>query len=97
MSRSKIFLGISFGVLAIVTFTAAKVARFSGLYNAYYHGAATRFCTRLASLQFYSIPWTSSTLQATAGPSSSPSHARLYTFSGGGFCLSPLYALGPIE
>jgi len=97
MNRSKLFLGISAGILAVVAFSAAKVARFSGLLPAYYRGAATPFCTRLASLQFYSIPWASSTLQATAGPSSSPAHARLYTFNSGGFCFSPLYAKGPID
>jgi hypothetical protein len=36
MKRSKIFLGITTGVLAVVAFTAAKVAKFSPIQPAYY-------------------------------------------------------------
>jgi hypothetical protein len=94
MKRSKLFLGISAGVLGVVAFTAAKVARFSGFPNAYYHATNSSFCSRLASLPFYSIPQSGTTPQATAGPLSTPAHAPLFTYAGGGACINKLYKLG---
>jgi hypothetical protein len=95
MKRSKLLLGISAGVLALVAITAAKVTRFSALDNAYYHGVGSILCTILASLQFYSIPLNSITPQATAGPDSRPPHAPLYTYNNGGPCNHKLYKYGP--
>jgi hypothetical protein len=98
MKRSKLFLGISAGVLGVVAFTAAKVASFSGLRNAYYHQSGKSACTVLASLQFYSIPAIGAG-QATAGSLSSPADAPLYTFNNGGNCRiqGKLYKTGATD
>jgi len=87
MNRSKLFLGISAGVLVVVAFTARKVTRFTGLVNCYYYGVGSTHCTKLASLKFYYV----GTGGATAGPSSSPAHAHLFTFSSGATCISPCF------
>jgi len=86
MKRSKVFLSISAGVLAVVAFTAAKVARFTIKDNAYYHGTGKTACTLFAG-QFFSVGIT----PATSGSSSSPANAHLYTFNNGGTCEHPLY------
>ena len=89
MKRSKIFLGISSGILALVAFTAAKTAKFAHLKNAYYYaGASNLRCTLKASLEFYSV---GSTIQATNGQSPSK---NLYTFNSGGRCTNPLFKTG---
>jgi len=86
MKRSKLFLGISTGVLAVVAFTAAKTAKFSALNNAYYPDPAnSNKCTLKASLQFYS----NGTTLATNGREPS---ANLYTFNSGQQCTNALFA-----
>jgi len=90
MKRSKLFLGITTGILAVVAFTAAKSAKFSNFQNAYYSNGS-RQCTLEASLQFYSV--SASPIQATSGL---PKHALVYTFNSGGQCsnAAKLYATG---
>ena len=89
MKRSKIFLGISTGVLAVVAFTAAKSAKFSNLRNAYYAKSGSSICTVKASLQFYSVA-ASGAIQATNGQTPS---ANLFTYDKAG-CTHVLYAAG---
>jgi hypothetical protein len=96
MKHSKLFLGISTGILAIVALTAARVTRFSMILNAYYRGANSTPCTRLASMQFFSIPATP-VVQATAGPDGVPVHALLFTYNGGGSCARKLYRYGAAD
>ena len=93
MKRSKLFLGISACVLAIVAFTAAKTAKFSNLRTAYYHSSVLNLCTIKASLLFYSVAGVGA-IQATSGSVSSPVHAALFTYNRGGMCSAVLYSKG---
>jgi hypothetical protein len=49
MKRSKIFLGITTGVLAVVAFTAAKSAKFSHTAQGYYSISGGARCTVLGN------------------------------------------------
>jgi len=84
MNRSKLFLGISAGVLAVVAFAAGKAVRFTQRLNCYYHVNSTSPCTILAILQFYSV----GSQQATSGR---PAHALLFTYNHGSTCETPCY------
>ena len=87
MKRSKLFLGITTGLLAVVAFTAAKTAKFSNLTNAYYtNGAPSHHCVIKASLRFYTQ---GSTVQATNGTG-----GLLFTYNHGADCLNPVFVSG---
>ena len=53
MKRSKIFLGLTTGVLAVVAFTAAKSAKFSHKVQGYITGSSGLRCTLAANANPY--------------------------------------------
>jgi hypothetical protein len=55
MKRSKIFLGITTGILAVVAFTAAKTAKFTAKVAAYYSDGVgpNHACTVTANASYY--------------------------------------------
>jgi len=82
MKRSKIFLGITTGVLAVVAFTAAKTAKYSHSARGYYSVTQNK-CTVPANQSFL----TTGTNQATADGNlvfryvDGPCATKLYTGS----------------
>ena len=82
MKRSKIFLGISTAVLAIVAFTTAKTARFTILKPSWY--STGNGCTLRAPISWY----TSGTVQCTNGQQQG---IFLYTHNDGAICAHPLF------
>jgi hypothetical protein len=86
MKRSKIFLGITTGVLAVVAFTAAKSAKyFTGFVNAYYTGS-NHHCTLSAGASALYYTAGTSTDEAKLG-----SGQRLYEKNSGAACAVPLF------
>ena len=53
MKRSKIFLGLTTGLLAVVAFTAAKVAKFTNKHAPYFTNPSSGFCTLAASGTYF--------------------------------------------
>ena len=65
MKRSKIFLGIATGVLAVVAFTAAKTAKFTHRVEGYITSSLLK-CTLLANaVRYYTVGAAGSTLAKT--------------------------------
>jgi hypothetical protein len=83
MKRSKFFLGISTGILALVAFTAAKTAKFSNLKTAYYPAIAGGNCTVKATNPFFTVG---------TNPATNGSGAFVYTYHSAGSCVTTLYA-----
>lgn len=88
MKRSKIFLGITTGVLAVVAFTAAKSAKFTTKVQGYITATVAPFhCTLPAVANpYYTVGASSSGLAKTA------SGRTIYEFKNAP-CANPLFTL----
>jgi hypothetical protein len=87
MKRSKLFLGVTTGILAVVAFTAAKTARFTRHVAGYYYGGSqNQHCTLSGGAVGYTASGEGNPLTAD-NTSSSP----LYSYNNGGSCVVPLF------
>ena len=85
MKRSKIFLGMTTGILAVAALVATKKSNFANTFNAYYTGAISKNCTVLAPTLF---------LTNTAGTPALWGTHELYTYNNGNACTTHLYTTG---
>ena len=85
MKRSKIFLGVTASVLAVVAFAAAKTARFTAFRAGYYtNPIGAHHCTLSGNISGYVTKVGSADrLKASGGQ-------LLYSFHNGS-CVTPLY------
>ena len=86
MKRSKIFLGITTGVLAVVAFTAGKTTKFSTSIRAgYYTNPGNLKCTLAGGAAYSTLNVGSGFNQATAAGN------FLYSYNSGSTCIKPLF------
>ena len=89
MKRSKIFLGITTGVLAVVAFTAAKTNKFSAsLRQGFYTNPSGLHRCTVGSGFIYSTKNETGTLNQAIDENNLET---LYSYNANGFCQKPLF------
>lgn len=82
MKRSKVFLGITTGVLAVVAFTAAKSAKFTNRLAGYHQGLS--HCTVAAGVTGY-------TTNSGSGVKVKQGGVTVYSYTDAAACSNPLF------
>jgi len=82
MKRSKIFLGMTTGILAVAALVAAKASKFTTPVNSYYSVTAGH-CTVLSPRSYYTRP--------DAGTQAKWGTHDLFTYNSGNSCATPVY------
>jgi hypothetical protein len=88
MKRSKIFLGITTGVLAVVAFTAAKTAKFGTIKHGYYTNGSGKCSVNGNAGSFFTIQFNGT---ANRAKTSEGSKLLFASHPAGGGCVVPLY------
>ena len=86
MKRSKIFLGVTTGVLAVVAFTAAKSAKFTTRVHGYITRSSSLKCTLAVTNEYYTVGQSN-----TSGYAKTSTGGRTIFEYQAGSCLNPLY------